>query len=265
MRHIMDNSLGGPSIVLALVLAETAIGGMAVLWLTPAWGKVRPGFYKLVGIVLAVCGFFAWQSGRESLNAAGGSAETGALLLGIFAALAIAFQVLLWIPATRAASRWVGTASVPVGVAALVAIASHPDSAVNPIAGSFQLLAGGLFIGAVIDGLLLGHWHLVDRKLGREPIARMNQIFLAGCALAAIAAVMGGSGGGAARADLSPLLGAGALAVFIAVGLTALCALIGVFIRALIKENSIQAATGLFYLGVLMAFAAEFAAKVRFF
>jgi hypothetical protein len=41
--------------------------------------------------------------------------------------------------------------------------------------------------------------------------------------------------------------------------------MIGFFIRALIKEDSIQAATGLFYLAVIMALAAEFAAKVRFY
>jgi hypothetical protein len=61
------------------------------------------------------------------------------------------------------------------------------------------------------------------------------------------------------------LLGVGTLTVALAVGLTAVCALIAVFIRALIKEDSIQAATGFFYLAVIMAVAAEFAAKVRFF
>jgi hypothetical protein len=48
-------------------------------------------------------------------------------------------------------------------------------------------------------------------------------------------------------------------------GLAALCLVIGGFIRALIREDSIQSATGLFYLGVLMGFASEFAAKVDFF
>jgi hypothetical protein len=33
----------------------------------------------------------------------------------------------------------------------------------------------------------------------------------------------------------------------------------------LVKGNSIQAATGMFYLAVIMALAAEFAAKVYFF
>ena len=41
--------------------------------------------------------------------------------------------------------------------------------------------------------------------------------------------------------------------------------MIAFFIRAMVKEDSIQAATGFFYLAVIMAFAAEFAAKVRFY
>ena len=58
----------------------------------------------------------------------------------------------------------------------------------------FGFHLGALFAGAVTDGLLLGHWHLVDRKLSREPIARINQLFLVGCALAAVAADLRGTG-----------------------------------------------------------------------
>lgn len=254
--------------VLALVLAEIAVGGLAVLWLVPAWGQVKNGFFKLTGTILVILAVLSWAAARGSLtgpdSGAGSEAETGVALLGAFAAATVLWQVLLWFGA-RAASRAVGILAVPVGAAALIALAADPAAASAPVVAAFQLLAGALFAGAVVDGLLLGHWHLVDRKLSREPIARVNRLFLVGCALAAVAALSGGTGGGEARTDLSPLLGVGVLTVSIAVGLAALCALIGFFIRALIKENSLQSATGLFYLGVLMALAAEFAAKVRFF
>lgn len=127
------------------------------------------------------------------------------------------------------------------------------------------LLAGALFAGAVVDGLLLGHWHLVDRKLSRDHLGRINRFFLAGTVLASAAVLLGGTGGGEARSDFSPLLGVGVLTVSLAVGLAVLCAVMALFIRALIKENSLQAATGFFYLAVILAFASEFAAKVRFF
>jgi hypothetical protein len=49
------------------------------------------------------------------------------------------------------------------------------------------------------------------------------------------------------------------------VGLALVCGLMAAFIRVLVRGNSIQAATGMFYLAVIMALAAEFAAKVYFF
>ena len=180
-----------------------------------------------------------------------------------FAIATVVWQVLLWAGRLKA-SRIVGIAAVPVGIAALVTIAFDPAAASKPASAAFQLLAGALFAGAVTDGLLLGHWYLVERKLTRAPLARMNTLFLAGCGVAIVGAILGRHPG-EATAQLSPLLGAGALAAYLAVGLAALCVMIGLFIRALVKEDSIQAATGLFYLAVILALAAEFAAKVRFF
>ena len=140
-----------------------------------------------------------------------------------------------------------------------------PPRRTRPASGVAQLIAGALFLGAVVDGLLLGHWYLVDRRASREPLRRMGILLLAGSILAMAVTIVGGGGGGTASTEFSPLLGAGTLTVALAVGLTALCLMIGFFIRALVKEDSIQAATGFFYLAVILAVSAEFAAKVRFY
>jgi hypothetical protein len=262
----MKHTLGGPAIVLALVMAETAVGGLAILWLSDAWGRTRMGFFKLIGGVLAVLAILAWLAARAPLlggSTASTAARAGVALLLSFAVATVVWQVLLWAGALKL-SKAVGILAVPIGVAALIAIAYDPAASSSGISAAFQLLAGALFAGAVTDGLLLGHWYLVERKLSRAPLARMNSFFLAGCGVAMIGAILGRHSG-TATADLSPLLGAGALAAYLAVGLAALCIMIGFFIRALVKEDSIQAATGLFYLAVILALAAEFAAKVRFF
>ncbi|MCA1830200.1 MAG: hypothetical protein ABR552_09330 [Actinomycetota bacterium] len=255
------SQIGGPAIVFALVLAEIAVGGIAVLWLVPAWGNVRDAFFKLAGGVLAACAVFAWLAARAPLR---GADTRATILLAAFAASAVVWQLLLWAGA-RSPSRLVGMASSPVGVAAFIVLSANDAVPRSAFVAAFQLLAGALVMGAVVDGLLLGHWHLVDRKAAKAPLERINYLFLAGCAAAAAAVLLGGTGAGVARSDLSPLLGVGVLTVSIAVGMMALCALIGSFIRALIKEDSMQSATGLFYLGVIMAVAGEFAAKVRFF
>ena len=84
-------------------------------------------------------------------------------------------------------------------------------------------------------------------------------------AAALVSAPLGGARGSAVDQSLSPLLAFPNLTVYLAVGLVLLCGLMASFIRVLVKGNSIQAATGMFYLAVIMALAAEFAAKVYFF
>jgi hypothetical protein len=250
---------------MALVLAETAVGGLAVLWATSTWGRLRPGFLTLVGAVLAACAALAWLAARAPLDAAAGGAPRAArALLAALAALTVCWLVLHLVGASRA-SRVVGVTAVPVGTAALVALAVLPGAAHGAFLGVAQLVSGALFLGSVVDGLLLGHWYLVDRRASREPLRRMGVLLLAGSVAAIATTLAGAGGGGTARPELSPLLGAGALTVALAVGLGALCVVIGVLIRALVKEDSIQAATGFFYLAVVLAFAAEFAAKVRFY
>ena len=250
---------------MALVLAETAVGGLFVLWITPTWGVLRAGFFKLTGAVLASCSVLAVLAARGPLDAASGGARgTAFWLLAAFAAVSVLWQVLLWSGAP-AIARAAGVAAVPVGVAALIALASIPAAAHAAGIGAVQLLTGALFLGAVIDGLLLGHWYLVDRRASREPLKRMGVLLLAGSVLAIAATIVGGGGGGRTNPNFSPLLGAGTLTVALSVGLAALCVMIAFFIRALVKEDSIQAATGFFYLAVIMALAAEFAAKVRFY
>jgi hypothetical protein len=257
--------MDGPAGVMALVLAETAVGGLFVLWVSPTWGALRAGFFKLTGSVLAACAVLGWLAARAPLRASTGGAHDLALwLLAIFAAGVVLWQVLTWFGASNA-GRVVGIAAVPAGVAALIALASLPDAAHSTAVGVVQLLTGALFLGAVVDGLLLGHWYLVDKRASREPLRRMTQLVLGGSAAAIVATIIGGGGGGSTNPNFSPLLGAGSLTVALAIGLAALCVMIAFFIRALVKEDSIQAATGFFYLAVIMALAAEFASKVRFY
>src|SRR5438552_17996296 len=86
--HLMTSTLGGPAIVLALVLGEAAVGGLAVLWLSDAWGRTRMGFFKLIGAVLASFAILAWLAARAPLlngPATSTAARAGAAPLMTFA------------------------------------------------------------------------------------------------------------------------------------------------------------------------------------
>ncbi len=250
----------GPAGVLTVVLFETALGSLALLWVAPLWGVVRLGFFKLVGASVAVCAGLAWLSGRGELAQAGATGRAAALWLGVFALAVLAWQVLVY--ARLAAARWAGMAAVAPGLVAAWPLAELSG---RPVLGAVALLTGALFLGATVDGLLLGHWYLVDRRLSNRPILALASWFIAGVAAALVSAALGGDRGGAVDQSLSPLLNFPNLTVYLAVGLVLVCGLIASFIRVLVRGGSIQAATGMFYLAVVMALAAEFASKVHFF
>ena len=131
----------------------------------------------------------------------------------------------------------------------------------------FELLAGAAFLGSVLDGLLLGHWYLTDRGLSRTPIERATRIMLVAVVIEAIAVISGGFGGVGSSDAFNPLLTAGALAPWIALGMVGTTGLIAVMVKATLRgarASAVQSATGFFYLAVVTAFTAEVAVKVRF-
>jgi hypothetical protein len=255
---------------MALVLAETATGSAAFLFLTPLWREVRRGFFYLTGGV--VLGLAASAAGATAVASDPAGQSSGRLAVTL--AVAVAGTTLLWIVlvalGARTPGRIVGIATAPLGVAMLLAFARTAD---EPFVLSFvQLLAGAAFTGAVMVGLLLGHWYLTDRRLTRGPINRMAWILLAAVALEAAALIAGGFGsanepGAEATSALNPLLTIGGISSWIALGMAACTGLIAVFIRLTLKGTrpaAVQSATGFFYLAVITAFTGELAAKVRF-
>jgi hypothetical protein len=147
----------------------------------------------------------------------------------------------------------------------LVPLASTSDE--SPVVSLLQLLAGAAFLGAVLDGLLLGHWYLTDRGLSRGPINLFAAALIVAVGLEGAAVIAGGFGPVQASAAFNPLLTRAGLASWVAIGMVATTALIAVMIRLTLKgprPTAVQAATGFFYLAVITAFAGELAAKVRF-
>ena len=256
--------MSGPAGVTALVLAETVAGGLALVFVTPLWNEVRRGFFVLTCSILALFSAAVWGSvsaGRVTGDDAGAWSLRLALAL-TFVLLAVVVLLLVrrgnW-------ARFVGYAAAPLAVGMLGAMAGTADG--SWLVAFLQLLAGAAFLGAVLDGLLLGHWYLTDRGLTRTPINRYTNLLLVGVALEASALVLGGFGPTEATPEFNPLLTSAGLASWIALGMVAATALIGVMIRITLRgprASAVQAATGFFYLAVITATTAEFAAKVGF-
>lgn len=249
---------------MALVLAEAVAGSLAFLWLSRLWNEVKRGFFTLTTAILFALAAGAWLSTRAASipgDDPGRWAET--LTLATAAAVGISFLSLL--AKQHLPARIVGVVSVGISIAALVAMAGTGRQSF-PIA-LFQLLAGAAFLGSITVGLLLGHWYLTDRGLSRGPIDRLTTAMLIAVVVEAVAVLTSGFGGVESSASLNPLLTAGALAPWIALGMVFATFLIALLTRAALKgerASAVQSATGFYYLAVVTAFTAEVAVKTRF-
>ena len=254
----------GPLAVMAVLLAETAVGGTAVTLTSGVHGKVRRGFLLLSGVILALCAWAAWAAARAAVGAAASPAQARmVLMLGLFAGLLTAWQVL--VVARARAERAVGLGAALVGVMALGAIALARDR--GTVAAAVELAAGAFFLGTALYGLLLGHWYLVERRLSNSHMVRSAGLYIAGVVAAVVGAVLSAQHPTPVATGFSPFLAVPGFSLLLVGGLVAICALIAGFVWKLAQEGgrSIQAATGMFYLAVIMAVSAELSSKIGFF
>jgi hypothetical protein len=252
--------------VMAVVLAEAVAGATVFLWVSPLWTEVKRGFFKLLGAILSVLAILAWLSVDAALVSPRGFVNSDIVRVStlVAAAITLVWTVLVFARQPGAA-RIVGLLSVPAWLNVLFWMggAGRQSFAV----ALFQLVAGATLLGASTDGLLLGHWYLTDRKLPRRPIDRITTTLLVSVVAAAAAVLSAGFGGVEGSAVINPLLTAGALAPWIALGMVTATALIAGFIRAVLRgerASAVQSATGFYYLAVVTAFTAEVAVKTRF-
>ena len=243
------------------------MGGAVFLWLGGLWGSVKRGFFVLTGAsVLALA--------LLSVLATGATAETGltekyALYAACAFAAALGLSLSAFILRADLTGRLLGWLSVPAGFGLLMFLAEVSDhGSLGFGTALIQILAGAVFLGAVLDGLLLGHWYLTDRRLPREHIRRFSTILLVSVAIEIVALLLFGLGGDAVdTAGFSVILGVSGLTTWLAIGMAGCTLLIAFLIRASLRGESsraVQGATGFFYLAVITAFTAEMAAKVGF-
>jgi hypothetical protein len=278
--------MANPAAVFALVLAMTAIGAAALLWTAPTFGKVRSGFEVLVGSTVALLGWAAAASFRGPIAGvleADPTDPVGATrgLLLAFVGLNVAAVVLRALRFTPVVPRVLGLAGTVTGLAALWPLAllrAQGGGAGGAGQGAVELLLGTALLGSIWFGMLLGHWYLVERRLSNRPMVVVSWINVAviGAGLASVllswrnpAPCAGLDSAAFQQCSLlfAPILRIGSMTIVLGLGVLALLALIAGFNVKLAREGgrSIQAATGMFYLAVILAPAVEFAAKVRFF
>lgn len=278
-----------PAVVLAIVLAEAAVGGLVFLWFAPTWGAVRHGYEVLLGSTLALMAWGASAALRVPLETTverspelagpAGQLETALFVTAVLATVSVV-AIAVRAPAV---GRWVGIAATLTGLASFLPFAvlraERLGQGTSEVAiGVVELLAGAFLLGAIWDGMVLGHWYLVERKLSNRYMIWIAWVNVAAVAAGYVSVALSarrpvpcaGLTGGELEAcalTFSPILTIGSMTIIMGAGVLALIAIIAGFNVKLAHEGgrSIQASTGMFYLAVILAPAAEFAAKVRFY
>lgn len=279
--------MNAPAAILALVLVETVVGGLVLTFVGPTWGKVRHGYEILQSSLLALFAWGAWASLRRPLSSVDMADADAAIwvsrLVALTAVLAAVAAIVLIAKLSPVAARILGIGAAVAGLASFVPLAmlrASRDGAGGVTQGLVELLLGAFLLGAIWVGMILGHWYLVEKRLSNKYMIWISwaNVVAVGAGVAAVALsarspvpcsalAFGSAEAEACAFAFSPLLAVGPMTLLIGFGVLAVIAVIAYFNVRLAKEGgrSIQASTGMFYLAVIMAPAAEFAAKIRFF
>ena len=280
----------------ATVLLQWATGGLLFLWVTTRRREVGIGYGWLLRIVYGILALGALAvgvavrpvAGRDIASAGVATAATVALAVSVVRRKAgvagerarrerrAARVAAMTTPSTASTD---GAPAAPLSPAPPAEFPPALDL-VAPLIGAIGLvaagvaaggphalavartLAGAIFLGAVSDAMLLGHWYLVQPGLGRGPLVELNR-WLALTWPLEVGLLLWPTG------MLSVLSGSvddgwgGTLGWFwMACAVTTLA--LTAVTRAALREraySAVMAATGLLYLAILTAFGTDLIAR----
>lgn len=152
--------------------------------------------------------------------------------------------------------------AVPL-VFGLIAVVAAGVAAAGPVwLGIARITVGALFIGAVTDAMLLGHWYLVQPGLDRAPLRELVRWTAALWPIELIVLLWPTGMWSALDGTIDDGFG-GQLGWFWVASTVATIMLLGVTMLALREKqySAVMAATGLLYLAILMAFSMDLVAR----
>ena len=145
----------------------------------------------------------------------------------------------------------------------LIAVVAAGIDAGDPAwLGVARTLVGALFLGAVTDAMLLGHWYLVQPGLGRAPLNELVRVDRGLWPFELLVLLLPTGMWSVLNGTIDDGF-AGQLGWFWVASTIATIILLGVTMLALREKqySAVMAATGLLYLAILMAFSMDLVAR----
>jgi hypothetical protein len=219
--------------------AALSSGTLLVVGITELLGGTTRGYRLFMAWLLVVLAVIVVASELGLPAGTQASAGCGAYLVASLA---------------RWPRAWLAIGVGAVGMAALVILAAAGGSRSAPLFAG-QLLIAAVALGAVNAAMLLGHWYLVTPKLSPAPLRRMMWLLVASLVLQGVAF---GVALGVVGTD--PLDGSMAWLTWLRLA-AGIVLPIGVAILALLASRaaSLQASTGLLYIGLALIMAGSIA------
>jgi len=233
--------------------AGLSAGTLLVVGLTELLGGTTRGYRLFMAWMLVVFAaiLVASDLGLPPGVEAAATADLRRALTIAFAAGCVAYLVA---SLARWPRSWLAIGTGIIGLAALVVLAAAGGSRSAPLFAG-QLVLAALALGAVNAAMLLGHWYLVTPKLSPAPLRRMMWLLIGCLALQGIAfavAVMAvgteALAGGLGWLTLLRL----AVGILLPIVIAALAILAS-------RAPSLQASTGLLYIGLALIMAGSIA------
>jgi hypothetical protein len=263
-------------LALFVLLAETAVGGIATVAYLRATGGLTHGFLKFVAATYLVLGLLAllvvWAgppANYRSLFPINQTVANGLVFLQAAVVLALMVQVvMLWRQKEGPRLGWLVSLAASALLLAGIAAAFWPlaSSLADGVALTLLVIVSAVVLGAATTGMLLGHWYLVTPALTNRPLLRAIAVLLAGLVLQAVAfplalAGLGHDAGSPLHAlGLSPVL-----SVLWLLGSVILPILAAAPALATCRIRSFMSTTGLLYLAMIALLPGQLLGQLLFF
>jgi len=149
---------------------------------------------------------------------------------------------------------WLAIGVGVLGLGALVVLASAGGTESVPLFAG-QLVLAALALGAVNAAMLLGHWYLVTPKLSPAPLRRMMWLLIGALVLQGVAFALA-----LLLVGRDPIDGGLAWLTWLRLGVGILLPLVATVLAILAsRAASLQASTGLLYIGLALVMAGSIA------
>jgi hypothetical protein len=233
--------------------ATLTSGTLLVVGGTELLGGTTRGYRLFMAGLLAVCGGILLLS-ELNLVATAAVEATAPFRRALVWAVAGLTGAYLLASIARLPRSGLAIAAGLAGIVALAALASAGGTLSAPLFTA-QLILTSLTLGAVSAAMLLGHWYLVTPQLSPDPLRRMMWLLLGTLVLQALTfglaviAISSGPLGGPIGWLTWLRLVAG---ILLPIGITVLALLAS-------RAASLQASTGLLYIGMALVMAGSIA------